>query len=118
MFQPNDKINPEPPENNDLEIDKEKIDREKNLDNIDRNVSPKNVAQQKKQIEKVFFKLIAFGLIFGAILSVGAYYLLNKLGLTKKPYEIEREKIEQQERSPSLEEIRTIPQIPNSTTEI
>lgn len=112
MFQPNDKINPELPDNNDLEIDKEK-----NLDKIDRNVSPKNVAQQKKQIEKVFFKLIAFGLIFGAILSVGAYYLLNKLGLTKKPYEIEREKIEQQ-RSPSLEEIRTIPQIPNSTTEI
>ena len=79
MFQPNDKINPEPPDNNDLGIDKEK-----NLDKIDRKVSPKNVADRKKQIEKVFFKLIAFGLIFGAILSVGAYYLLNKLGLTKK----------------------------------
>ena len=112
MFNSNDKINPEPPKKPDLDIDKEK-----KLAKIDRNVSPENVAERKKKIEQVFVKLIVFGLIVGAILSVGAYYLLNKLGLTKKPYEIEQEKIEQQ-RSPSLEEIRTVPQIPNSTTEI
>lgn len=113
MFQPNDKINPDPSQNLDLELD-----TEKNLDKIDRNVSSKDIAERKKQIGKVFIKLIAFGLIFGAILSVGAYYLLNKFGLTKKPYEIERERIEQQERSPSLEEIRAVPSFPKSTTEI
>ena len=111
MFQPNDKIDPSPSENTDVELD-----AQKNLENIDHDVSPRKVAGHKNQIEKVFVKLIAFGLIFGAILSVGAYFLLNKLGLTKKPYEIERERIEQS--SPSLEEIRTVPRIPKSVREI
>ena len=112
MFQPNDKIDPTPSENTDVELD-----TENNLENIDHNVSPRKVAAHKNQIEKVFIKLIAFGLIFGAILSVGAYFLLNKLGLTKKPYEIERERIEQQS-LPSSEEIRAVPRIPKSVTEI
>ena len=112
MFQPNDKIDPTPSENTDVELD-----TENNLENIDHNVSPRKVAAHKNQIEKVFTKLIAFGLIFGAILSVGAYFLLNKLGLTKKPYEIERERIEQQS-LPSSEEIRAVPRIPKSVTEI
>ena len=112
MFQPNDKIDPTPSENTDVELD-----TENNLENIDHNVSPRKVAAHKNQIEKVFIKLIASGLIFGAILSVGAYFLLNKLGLTKKPYEIERERIEQQS-LPSSEEIRAVPRIPKSVTEI
>ena len=33
MFQPDDKINPQPPDNNDLKIDKEKIDKEKTEEN-------------------------------------------------------------------------------------
>ena len=112
MFQPNDKINPSPSDNTNLELD-----AENNLENIDRDVSPRKVAAHKNQIEKIFIKLIAFGLIFGAVLSIGAYFLLNKLGLTKKPYEIEQERIEQQS-SPSLEEIRAVPRIPKSVTEI
>ena len=112
MFQPNDKIDPSPSENTNVELN-----AENNLENIDHNVSPRKVAAHKNQIEKIFVKLIAFGLIFGAILSVGAYFLLNKLGLTKKPYEIEQERIEPQS-SPSLEEIRTVPDIPKSVKEI
>ena len=87
------------------------LNSDKNLDNIDANLSVKNIAIRKKQIEGVFIKLIALGLAIGAILGIGTYYLLNKLGLTKKPYQIEREK--QQPEEP-LKEIFVVPQIPNS----
>ena len=87
---------------------------DKNLDNIDANLSAKNIATRKKQIESVFIKLIALGLAIGAILGIGTYYLLNKLGLTKKPYQIEQEK--QQPEKP-FKEILLVPQIPKSLTE-
>ena len=88
MFQPEDNLS------GDLNPD---LDSEKNLDNVDANVSPKNVAQRKQQLQKMFTKLIIFGLAFGAVLGVGAYFLINKLGLNKKPYQIEQERIEQQQ---------------------
>ena len=103
MFQPDDKIDPVPSQDSNA-----KANNNADLNNVDSNVSPKKVAAHKNQIEKVFIKLIVFGLITGAILSVGAYYLLNKFGLTKKPYEREPERIERQQ-SPSLDEIRMVP---------
>lgn len=112
MFQPDDKIEPIPSQDSNAQTNSND-----NLNNIDSNVSPKKVAAHKHQIEKVFIKLIVFGLITGAILSVGAYYLLNKFGLTKKPYEIEKERIERQQ-LPSSEEIRTVPHMPQSPMEI
>lgn len=104
MFQPEDDSNKNP---------FDKSDSVKNLDNIDANLSAENVAVRKKQLESIFIKLIAFGLALGTVLGVGAYYLLHKLGLTKKPYQIEQEKIEQ-ERQPKapVQKIKTFPRIP------
>lgn len=87
MFQSEDNLKPDLSNNDELE---------NNFDEIDANLSAKNVAARKKQIESVFIKLIAVGLAFGTVLGVGAYYLLNRLGLTKKPYQLE-EKIEQEQ---------------------
>ena len=85
----------------------------KDTDNIDANLNPKNVATREKQLKKIFTKLIAVGLSLGAILGVGTYYLLNKLGLTKKPYQIEQEKLQkQQQQSEDYEQIKYFPQIP------
>lgn len=88
MFRPEDDIN------RDRFSDPE---TEKNLDNIDANISAKNVARRKQQLESIFLKLIAFGLACGAVLGVGAYYLINKLGLNKKPYQLEQERIEKEQ---------------------
>ncbi|MGL4880626.1 MAG: hypothetical protein ACRC8K_06125 [Waterburya sp.] len=85
---------------------------EQNLKQIDANLSPENVAVRKKQLEKIFLKLIAIGLAIGAILGVGTYYLLNKLGLNKKPYQIEQEK--QQQQQGLFEEITVFPELPKS----
>lgn len=98
MFEPEKNIN------SDLSSD---YQAESNLDNIDDNVSAKNVAARKKQIESVFIKLIVIGLTFGTVLGVGAYYLLNKLGLTKKPYQLE-EKIEQEQQSNSTKKVQEL----------
>ena len=81
-----------------------------NPDNVDANVSPESVAVRKKQLEGIFSKLIIFGLTLGTVLGLTAYYLLNRFGLTKKPYQLEQERIEQerqeQEQQPtSVEEI-------------
>lgn len=86
MFHSDDKSN----------IDPQNIGSDPKLDQDDANVSSENVAARKKNIESIFFKLIAVGLAVGVVLSVGAYFLLNKLGLTKSPEQMEQERIERQ----------------------
>ena len=91
------------------------IDSERNIDKIDANLSAKNVATRKKQLEKIFIKLIAIGLSLGAILGVGTYYLLDKLGLTKKPYQIKQEQLQQQQNNSDtqiyIRDLLKVPQI-------
>ncbi|MCC0178482.1 hypothetical protein I4641_16010 [Waterburya agarophytonicola K14] len=97
------------------------LESEKNLDNIDANLSPKNVAIRKKQLEKIFIKLIVFGLAFGTVLGIGTYFLLSKLGLGKKPYQLEQERLEQEkikqepEKRAFLPVIDTFPSIPEAS---
>ena len=49
-------------------------------------------------------QLIAFGLAIGLVFGVGTYYLINKLGLNKKPYQLEQERIEREKRERSTEQ--------------
>ena len=96
------------------------LESEKNLDNIDADVSPENLAARKKQLEKVLVKLIAVGLACGTVLGIGTYYLLGKLGLNKRPYELEQERIEREKQEQnkqervSFQQISTSPHIPKS----
>ena len=101
MYQPEDDFNLNSSRNKDSDIDKDKMDA---------NLSPKNVAVRKKQLEGIFIKLIAIGLSIGAVLGVGTYYLLNKLGLTKKPYQIEQERLQQEKNN--FKQIKNFPDIP------
>ena len=102
MFHSDDKSN----------IDPENIGSDPKLDQDDANVSSKNVAARQKGIESLFFKLIVIGLAVGAILSVGAYFLLNKFGLTKSPQQLEQERIEQQ--IDPVDGVYNFPQLPKS----
>ncbi len=97
MFQPEDNSN-----------------SDQNLANIDANISTKNIAARKKQIESVFIKLIAVGLAFGAVLGIGGVYLLNQLGLTKKPDQIEQERIQQEQRQDPSDQVYLFSPIPKS----
>ncbi|MEL6496853.1 MAG: hypothetical protein AAFQ41_17300, partial [Cyanobacteria bacterium J06623_7] len=67
-----------------------------NLERIDAGVSSESVAIRKKQLESIFTKLIIFGLALGTVLGLGAYYLMHRFGLTKKPYQLEQERIERE----------------------
>ena len=49
---------------------------------------------------QVWVIVILIGLIFG----IGTYYLINRLGLNKKPYQLEQEKIEREKRERSTEQ--------------
>lgn len=95
MFQPQDDFNQDRSQN------AQNNSSDPNLDNIDANISTESVAVRKKQLESIFIKLIVFGLAVGAVLGIGAYYLLHKFGMTKKPYQLEQEKIERREQNPA-----------------
>lgn len=105
MFQPEDNSNPNRPQN---------IASDQNLDNIDANISTKNVAARKQQIESVFIKLIAIGLTLGTVLGIGGVYLLNKLGLTKKPQQIEQERIQPEQPQDPVDQVYLFPSMPKS----
>ncbi len=104
MFQPENDSNQDP---------WQKGESIKNLENIDSHISPESLAVRKKQLESILIKLIVMGLALGTVLGLGAYYLLHKFGLTKKPYQLKQEKIapEKQPQTP-VEEIKTFPRIP------
>lgn len=114
MFDPGDNFNSKDSRLN--------SDVEKNLDNIDANLSAKSVAIRKKQLEKLFTRLIAFGLACGAVLGIGTYYLLSRLGLDKKPYELEQERIEREQRQEQQQaffpDITTFPDVSRTQTNI
>ncbi|HEY9767742.1 MAG TPA: hypothetical protein V6C71_04435 [Coleofasciculaceae cyanobacterium] len=105
MFQPEDNSNPNRPQNS---------ASDQNLDNIDANISTKNVAARKKQIESVFIKLIAVGLTVGTVLGIGGVYLLNKLGLTKKPDQIEQKRIEPEQQKDPVDQVYLFPSMSKS----
>ena len=98
MYQPEDNFN----------SDRQQDDNSaKNLSNIDANISASNVAARQQQIARVFIKLIAIGLVFGAVLGSGLYYLLHKFGLTTKPYQLQQERIEPEKQQP----VQPLPEI-------
>ncbi|MDJ0533389.1 MAG: hypothetical protein QNJ70_12970 [Xenococcaceae cyanobacterium MO_207.B15] len=63
----------------------QKLKNENNPDNL----STKSLVQRKKQLEKLFIYLIGFGVGLGLVLALLVMLVLNRFGLTKKPYEIE-----------------------------
>lgn len=104
MFQPENEFNQDKGQNS------QGHDSKSNLDNIDANISAESVAVRKKQLENILIKLIVFGLALGTVLGLGAYYLLHKFGLTKKPYQLEQERIEQErEQSTPIKKINDFP---------
>ncbi|MGK7951766.1 MAG: hypothetical protein AB4368_24000 [Xenococcaceae cyanobacterium] len=56
------------------------------------NISPESLLARKKQLKRLLIILIGLGLSVGLLLSVGMVILLNKLGLTKKPHELQQQK--------------------------
>jgi hypothetical protein len=80
------------------------------LVSIDADLSTESVSLRKKQLESIFFKLIIFGLAFGMVLGIGAYYLLHKFGLTKKPYQ--QEKIEREQEAKPASPVKKIHDFP------
>lgn len=56
------------------------------------NISPERLLARKKQLKRLLIILIGLGLSVGLLLSVGMVILLNKLGLTKKPHELQQQK--------------------------
>ena len=63
-------------------------------------ISTESIIARKKQLQRLLLILMGIGLSAGLVLSVGVVILLNKLGLTKKPHEL------QQQQPPPVEQIR------------
>lgn len=56
------------------------------------NISAESVLVRKRQLRRIILILTGIGISLGLVLSVGVIILLNKLGLTKKPYELKQQK--------------------------
>ena len=74
---------------------------ETNVHEDHENISAESILARKKQLQRLLIILMGIGVSLGLILSVGIIILLNKLGLTKKPYELKQQQQQQQ----PLEEI-------------
>ena len=46
---------------------------------------PERLQQRKQTMKRLFFILIAIGLVGGALLSVGIIQLMTRFGLTERP---------------------------------
>ena len=55
-------------------------------------ISTESLLARKKQLKRLVMMLMGIGLIMGLLLSVGVVILLNKLGLTKKPSDLQQQK--------------------------
>ncbi|MGF1542000.1 MAG: hypothetical protein ACFCU5_16390 [Pleurocapsa sp.] len=94
MYQPEGDFDPEKSIEN---LKKFQSNRDQNSD---RNLSVDNIKAHTEQIKRIFFKLIALGLVGGVILSIVTVILLKKFGLTDKPSEIQPK---QQQQLPATE---------------
>lgn len=61
----------------------------------DENIPLENIRARKKQLGKLLLILMGIGLSLGLLLSAGLIILLNKLGLNKKPFQLEQKKQQQ-----------------------
>lgn len=73
-------------------------ENQESLSPQDSSLDPESIKIRKNQLERLFIKLIVIGLSLGLVLGIGVYFALEKLGLSKKPYDIKRE---QQQPSPT-----------------
>ena len=93
-----------PPPSDDFGLDRTTIeDKTTEIDNLlDRaqaeNLSVKNVVARQEQLKRLFAWLIGIGLGIGVITAIALTIAITKLGLAKKPYEIENQ--------PVLEEVQ------------
>ena len=55
-------------------------------------LSKESIIARKKQLQRLLIILMGIGLSLGLVLSIGLVILLNKLGLTKKPYQLKQQK--------------------------
>ena len=55
------------------------------------NLSVKNIVVRQEQLKKLFTWLVGLGLGMGTIVAIGIIIAIQKLGLAKKPYEVELE---------------------------
>ncbi len=66
-------------------------DNQESLSLQNSSLDPESIKIRKHQLERLFIKLIVIGLSLGLVLGIGFYLALEKLGLSKKPYDIKRE---------------------------
>lgn len=72
---------------NDFQLPQAETDNDRD----DLGISPESLIARKQQLKRLLIILVGIGVSVGLILSVGVVILLNKLGLTKKPHELEQQ---------------------------
>lgn len=75
--------------------------KERKLDDLSpeelENINPEELAYRKKELSKILLWLAVFGLGLGVIVTIIVVIALNKLGLTKRPHELEPKPVKQRQ---------------------
>ncbi len=64
---------------------------ETNIHEDNENISAESLLARKKQLKRFLIILMSIGVSLGLLLSVVVIIVLNKLGLNKKPYELNQQ---------------------------
>ncbi len=62
-----------------------------------KDVNPEELAYRKKELSRILLWLMGFGLGLGIIVAIIIAIALNKLGLTKRPHELEPKPVKQRQ---------------------
>ena len=110
MFQPPDDFdsNPNPFSN--------RANRERKLDNLSpeelEGISPQDLAYRKKELSRILLWLIGFGLGLGIIVAIIIAIAMTKLGLTKRPHELQPKPVKPQQEQVEQIWIKNLDRVP------
>jgi hypothetical protein len=67
------------------------------------NLSQDNIEAHKKQLERIFIKLIIFGLSLGLIISIATVFVMSKFGLVNYEKENQEPPVDEQIELPNVD---------------
>ena len=71
------------------------------------NLSIENIASRQKQLKRIILWLVGIGLGLGVVVAIAVLIAIQKLGLAKRPHELEKPPVQEQIQDNEVRDIET-----------